>query len=119
MAKSCLEDGCNNPRFGKGYCRNHQYKRTDKETKSLVRKKISPISNGLAEKLKLYRAVRDKYMAQHLNCEICDKPSNDLHHKAGRGKNLCNVITFMAVCRNCHIFIHNNPKKSRELLYLL
>jgi len=35
MPKSCNKDGCNNPRWGGGYCRNHGYLRTDKKLKGL------------------------------------------------------------------------------------
>ena len=119
MAKFCLEDGCNNPRFGKGFCKWHQHRRTDLKTKQQPQKRINPISDKLTYKLSAYRPLRDAYMKDNPDCEICGKPSNDLHHKAGRGKFLCDVTTFMAVCRKCHNFIHENPKKSRDSLYLL
>lgn len=119
MAKSCKKEGCNNPRFGKGYCKFHQYLRQDFNKKKAPRKRISPISDKLKDELKSYRIVRDRYMYEHPNCEICMNPSQDLHHKKGRGKHLSDIKYFMAVCRICHIFIHENPKKSRESLYLL
>lgn len=119
MAKNCEKNGCENPRFGKGFCKFHQYLRTDLKKKKNNKKRINPISNNLKEQLKIYRIVRDKYMAENENCEICFAPANDLHHKKGRGKNLSEVKYFMAVCRKCHNYIHDNPKKSRELLYLL
>lgn len=46
-SKPCTVDNCNNPRFAKGYCKNHQYLRTDKKkpkpikSKPLVNKKSS------------------------------------------------------------------------------
>jgi len=119
MAKICQKEGCNNPRFGKGYCKFHQYMRVDLKQKKVVKKQISPISDKLKEELKTYRIVRDIYIKENPNCEICNSLSQDLHHKKGRGKNLSNVEYFMSVCRKCHIFIHENPKKSRESLYLL
>ena len=33
MAKVCNFEGCNYPQFGGGYCRNHQWKRSDKKEK--------------------------------------------------------------------------------------
>lgn len=85
------------------------------EVKNNTRYKIKPISDKLAKKHREYRPLRDKYM----KFKGCNKPSNDLHHKARRGKNLCNVETFMAVCRTCHNWIEDNPTKSRELGYLI
>jgi len=35
--KPCIEPDCDYPRFGKGYCLNHQYLRTDKKPKHLKR----------------------------------------------------------------------------------
>lgn len=119
MAKTCIKEGCNNPRFGKGYCKNHQYLRTDLKEKKAPRKRIKPISESLSLKLKEYRIVRDIFMKDNPNCECCGMPSQDLHHKKGRGKNLSELKYFMSVCRKCHNYIHENPKRSRELLYLL
>ena len=71
--------------------------------------------------LAIYRSRRDKYMTEHPNCECnCGKPSQDLHHKNGRtGKMVYNVKYFMAVSRECHNRIHENPTLSRELGYLI
>lgn len=120
MAKVCINEGCDNPRWGKGFCKFHQYLRNDKTVKPKKKQKsFRVISESLEAKLKVYRPLRDKYMREHPECEICNNPSQDLHHKAGRGKFLSDVTTFMAVCRRCHNYIHENPKKSRESLYLL
>jgi len=82
-------------------------------------------------KRKLYEKNRKEYLAEHLNCEICGHSGRrDLHHKAGRtGKslnedgemefNLTNKLTFMAVCRICHEYLHRNPKESRERGWLV
>jgi hypothetical protein len=45
--------------------------------------------------------------------------ATDIHHKKGRGKNLCKKESFMAVCRKCHTFIHDNPAWARENNYLI
>ena len=43
----------------------------------------------------------------------------DIHHKAGRGRFYLDVSTFMAVCRECHDYIHKWPKESREKGWLI
>jgi len=90
-------------------------------TYSTQRKKIKHISDKRAEELKIYRHERDKYMAIHVKCECgCGKDSQDLHHKNGRlGKMVYNVYYFMAVTRECHDRIHNNPEWARKKGYLI
>ncbi len=123
MAKTCNFKGCGNPVFGGGFCSWHQYKRTDKKpaAKKKLPKRIKPVSESMALRLKAYRVERDKFMNENNVCQFtgCNKEANDLHHKAGRGKNLSNVSTFMAVCRFHHNWIHEHPKESRELKYLI
>jgi hypothetical protein len=42
--------------------------------------------------------------------------SQDIHHTRGRyGGNYLNTDTWMAVCRENHIWIHNNPAAARKL----
>jgi hypothetical protein len=42
MAKICNKDNCSYPVFGKGFCKMHQYLRTDKKPKPLKKKAIKP-----------------------------------------------------------------------------
>jgi len=43
MAKICKKEGCNNPVFSTGYCKYHQYLRTDKKKpKSIQAKRKTP-----------------------------------------------------------------------------
>ena len=57
-------------------------------------------------------------------CEACQKVQwshgVDLHHKAGRsGSNMYDPKTFMAVCRPCHMWIHEHPIEARERNWLV
>lgn len=82
---------------------------------------IAPVSKKLASRLQVYRIRRDAFMKQNTICQCtgCATPSQDLHHMSGRlGNNLIDESTFMAVCRKCHIWIHENPKQARALKYL-
>ncbi len=90
---------------------------------SSKRKSIAPISKSRAERLKVYRELRDEYLKNNPYCEVkgCTKETTNLHHKAGRiGDNLTNVAYFMACCSTCHPKkIHENPKWARENGYLI
>lgn len=45
--------------------------------------------------------------------------SQEIHHRRGRGKYLCDTSTWMAVSRNAHRWIHDHPKESYQKGYLL
>jgi len=122
MPKPCNSDDCDNPRWGKGFCKYHQHLREGKkDSKFANRKSIKPISDKRAKELAVYRVNRDKFMSENPICQYgnCKRDANDLHHVAGRGIELANVDNFMAVCRDHHTYIHLNPKESRSLGYLI
>lgn len=123
MPKQCLAKGCNYDVFSNKYCKFHQWMRPDKMEKAYKpkkRKKIKVISDSMRAKYAKYRPLRDKYMVEHPDCEICGNRSQDLHHKAGRvGDLMSNIDYFMAVCRKHHNWIHENPKEAREKGYLI
>lgn len=80
----------------------------------LKRTPLKQTSKRQAKALREYRRLRAAYMADHSVCESCGtQPATDLHHKAGRGANLCRTETFMATCRQCHNAIHSNPSIAR------
>jgi hypothetical protein len=68
---------------------------------------------------KLYQIVRRTHMNKFPNCQantaLCTTTGIEIHHTAGRGINTNNVDTFLTVCRECHNWIHANPKEAREL----
>ena len=88
--------------------------------------KITPTTKQIKKKSdkkvledKLYTTVRKKYMNDNPNCQVntptCTTIGIEIHHTAGRGINTNNVDTFLTVCRECHNWIHLNPKEAREL----
>lgn len=89
-------------------------------TTLLTRKsRIKPASKKRAAALKIYYSLRKEYLRLHPACEICNvKSSQDIHHKAGRGPNLNNTDTWMALCRLCHDDCHSNPSWAREQGYI-
>jgi hypothetical protein len=79
------------------------------------RKPLRRVSAKQAARLKCYRLLRDAYMKLHPICEfpLCDERSQDLHHVAGRGLNLLNDDTWLALCRKHHRWIHDHPGQAR------
>ena len=51
MPKKCNKAGCNYNQFGGGFCRNHQYLRTDKKTPNLKRTPIRKVSKKKTKSL--------------------------------------------------------------------
>ena len=55
------------------------------------------------------------FVAAHPFCARCGRPSRDRHHAAGRrGSNRTDESTWIAVCRECHDWIHAHPAEARE-----
>lgn len=79
------------------------------------RKRIAPISESKKLDLKLYKQAREEYLSDTPFCERCQiRHELEIHHKAGRiGSLLFNKKYFMAVCRDCHIYIENNVTESK------
>lgn len=81
----------------------------------LRRSRLSPISNRRRVELGHYTRLRKSFLADRPTCECCDRrPSTDVHHKLGRTSgNYLRVSTWLAVCRECHTYIHKFPKLAR------
>ena len=87
--------------------------------KPLRRTPLRRVSKKLGAKLRQYRVLAVQFKKDNPTCQVCCvKPTSDVHHKAGRGRNLLNVATWMPVCRPCHDFIHQHPSFARKQGYL-
>jgi hypothetical protein len=66
-----------------------------------------------------YKILREAFLMLNRFCEAklsgCQYWSQDVHHKAGRGRNYLAPQTWMPVCRHCHRFIHDNGQEARKL----
>ena len=117
MAKVCNHEECSYPVFSNGYCRKHQYLRTDKKK---PKKSINPFSEKMLEGLKVYKQKRLIYLEAHPNCQAkvnneCTKISTQIHHRAGRvGEKLTDEKNFLAVCHHCHVYIELHPIEAKE-----
>lgn len=93
----------------------------------MKRSRLNSRSSSPKKKIEreLYQKLRKKYLREHHKCECgtkekpCHKRSEDIHHKAGRGRYLNRQDTWMAVARSCHDRIHQNPKESYERGHLI
>lgn len=90
----------------------------------LKRTPIRRVSKKLSRELKRYYVLRDKFLRENPACTAvidpnCMRISNEVHHKARRGKNLNKVETWMAICGTCHLWIEIHANESRKRGWLL
>jgi hypothetical protein len=96
----------------------HEYKNRTPKKHNTIRK----VGAKMEIYLKEYKAVRTDFLKTYPLCKAnlkdCTNLSIDVHHTKKMGKYLNDVSTFMAVCRNCHTWIHNNPNEAKIKGYL-
>jgi len=120
MPKTCGHTGCSYNVFGGGYCKMHQWKRTDRKTpKNKPKKRINQYSKKMKGLLAIYNPRAKVYKEENPYCEakipgICQYYTSDIHHKKGRGPYLLLEYTWMPICRMCHTWIDENPTEARE-----
>lgn len=99
--KYCNVEGCNSPVWGKGYCRYHQYLRSDIKRK--IKVKVEP---AYVRACRIVDADPNKSW-----CVFCGRPilgAADHHHTEGReGENLCNTAKLYRAHRRCHDEYHH------------
>ena len=86
----------------------------------MKRTPIRRCSKKRAKELIQYRLLRKQYMSNLDHCEMpdCIHMATDIHHKAGRGKHLNDMASWMGLCRLCHERVHNNPSWARAQGYI-
>lgn len=117
--KTCSHTGCGFVVWGKGYCKNHQYLRTDKKPKTPKQKKSIPkVSKKLASKQRIYSKLRIEFLSRPENTMCAVYPylrATEIHHMQGRAGELLNdTSTWLAVSRIGHIWIEENPLLAKE-----
>lgn len=70
---------------------------------------------------KEYSKIRVSFLKENPICQVCGKKnSTEVHHTNERhNERLLNVEYFLAVDRDCHMHIHENPKWATEKGYLV
>ena len=83
------------------------------------------VSAKRAKKDAEYSKLRQRYLTDNQLCVIkvagCTNGATDIHHKfSGSNRDTYYLVqsTWLAVCRACHSWIHENPEKARILGYL-
>jgi len=107
---------------GQKYCKDCWNSSLDKTFKPTKKKPLSPRSSKKEKLDVVYSILRKNYLSNHPMCEarfeVCSFDASDIHHKKGRvGDLYLNDTEFMSVCRECHRYIHDNPKLAKELGY--
>jgi hypothetical protein len=84
--------------------------------------KIKPVSDKRKVENKEYSTLRQVFLEGKI-CQINqDAPATEVHHKFSgkdRTQHYLDIKTWLAVCPECHRWIHANPKEARELGYLM
>jgi len=119
--KTCLVNGCSLPRFGSGYCKRHQYLRTDKKEK-----RAKPTSLKRAKENERYTQIcneidEEALLTGHTECVFCGSKITEKqwikrthHHLFGRvGKLLYDKELIRLAHFECHDDYHH---KSVSLL---
>jgi hypothetical protein len=86
---------------------------------------IPRVSAKRAKKDAEYSKLRERYLTENPLCMVkvngCGHGATDVHHKfSGSDRDTYYLVqsTWLAVCRACHSWIHENPEKARILGYL-
>ncbi len=75
-----------------------------------ARKPVRQVSHSMKKRLVEYGKAKRLFLHDHPWCQECfTSKATDLHHRKGRlGKLLTDPMYFMALCRTCHRFYHEN-----------
>ncbi len=107
---------CNDQKFPLGGKYYHADK-CDLKIKFKTRTPIKPKSDKLTKDERVYSTLRKVYLDNHPHClaktKGCTIHATEVHHKAGRGKNLLNIKTWLPVCHTCHHWIELHPVEAK------
>ena len=84
----------------------------------MKRTPLRRVSKARAKQLRAYSIMRPIFLRSAPFCEVIDclNRSTEIHHLRGRAGNLITDERYLlAICRDHHRFIHDNPKKARAM----
>ena len=125
MAKICKYEGCNNSRWGGGYCKYHQYIRFKDENRAvqplspIKRYNIPKVSDKRLEQAKIYKQIcievdLEAKKSNNWKCFFCGEEFEkgvrpDRHHLAGRDGSLYTDKRYLVLAhRICHTKYHSH-----------
>jgi hypothetical protein len=129
MKKLKVCSGCNKESViwknheGNKYCQYcwNKVKSDDPEHKNV----IPTVSDKRKKQDAEYLKLRYKFLTEFSMCKVsvagCSTKATDVHHTfAGANRDAFYLVqsTWLPVCRNCHDFVHMNPKIAREMGWL-
>jgi hypothetical protein len=86
---------------------------------------ISQVSSKRKKKDQEYLKLREKHLNNNPLCMVkvngCSHNATDIHHTyAGANRDAFYLVqsTWLAVCRNCHDWIHAHPAEARTMNWL-
>lgn len=91
-----------------------------KPAEKKARKKIPPMSAKRVKESKEYNTLRKVFLNGKI-CPITGQKATEVHHTFSgkdRAKHYLDVSTWLAVSRDGHEWIHENPKEARKKGYL-
>ncbi len=119
----CEKEACQSARIEKALKKVRQS--TEAATKkankiwNAERKRIMPRSEKRSKEERAYLTLREVFLKDKI-CPITGQQATEIHHKKGRiGKLLCDIKYWLAVSREGHIKIENNPEWAKEQGYSL
>lgn len=115
--KICSSQGCTNRVFAKGYCKYHQYFRTDAKPKKITIYRIKPRSKKQLKADRKYSKLRAEFLSRPENERCAVYPwlyATEVHHKKGRGIYQNDTSTWLAVSREGHKWIEEHPEEAKE-----
>lgn len=97
------------------------------------RRRIPRVSKKRAKEGREYAAKRKAFLKRHIFCQAQPiiarvhpdgswgepLPVHDLHHIRGRGRYFLDEMTWLAMSRRAHTWIHDHPKWARTLGLLI
>lgn len=95
--------------------------RQDARKSPLRRSPLRQASTKRQKELRTYGKLRKAFLEAHPACQVVvNLRSVDVHHKAGRVGSLLNDTRYwLAVSREAHEKIHQNPRWARERGYII
>lgn len=90
------------------------------EVKNYEKSRIAPRSKKRIAQEKIYNQLRKAFLNKNNICPITGEKTTDIHHMKGRiGDLLTDTKYWLAVSREAHIMIEQNPEWAKEHGYSL